>query len=52
MAGGDDKRHRASIELTTNRLVVAARPAVAPASGGGETVAAQPPRLELRQARA
>jgi hypothetical protein len=47
-----NKQHRASIELTTNRLVVVVRPVVDPASGGSETVAAWPPRLELRRAQA
>jgi hypothetical protein len=47
-----NKRHRASIELTTDRLVVEVRLAVAPASGGGETAAARLPRLELRRVQA
>jgi hypothetical protein len=36
------------IELTTGRLVVVAWPEMAPASGGGEIVAARPLRLGFR----
>jgi hypothetical protein len=37
------------IGLTTRRLVVVARPEKAPASGGGEVVAARPLQLGFRR---
>jgi hypothetical protein len=40
--------HKDAIGLTGVRLVAAAWPETAPASGGGETVAALPPRLGFR----
>jgi hypothetical protein len=44
-----NKRHRGMIELIPSGWVPALWPEAAPASGDGEPVAEQSPRLEIRQ---
>jgi hypothetical protein len=47
--GAVNKWYGASIRHTTDLLVEVARPEMLPASGGSESVAARPPRPEVRR---